>query len=227
MCAWKRLEVIGVDAVASTEKRERDRVNVGASGVEGGRYGPGAATAASEASPFFLQAFLPPPRFTPASFFPSRHLLLPLDSLLLCLRLPFCLNFSFLLLLFISRFPFSLFLSLSLDLPHAPSLFLPSRLYPSISLSLLLSLCHPLCISRALFIPFLVTLSQSIQSYPPPLPRSLQPRNAFQPPPTPPRCNLPLSSGPLPPSILPRSSPSPLCHPLVLSHRRQPRRPRL
>ena len=49
---------IGARAITNAEKRI---------GVWGGRYGPGAATAVSEASPFFLRAFLP----LPLSFFPS------------------------------------------------------------------------------------------------------------------------------------------------------------
>lgn len=62
MRAWKRLEVRAVSVASRVPRRE--------SGVGGGRYGPGAATAASEASPFFLRAFLPlfflylPPSFS-------------------------------------------------------------------------------------------------------------------------------------------------------------------
>lgn len=182
MRVWKRLEVIGVDAVANTERNESEReqedVYVCVSGVGDGRYGPGAATAASEASPFFLQAFLPPPRFS------------PLRNPLPCPRRPPSSQFPLILCLRLSPFLCEFF-SLS------SSLSFPISLLPS-SLSFL-----------ALAV--LVTLSQSIQPDLPSHPPILHPRNAFQPPltPPPPRCNLPLSPGPLPPSI---PSASPLLH---------------
>lgn len=183
MC--QRLEVIGVDAVANTEEkgeRERELVYVcmRVSGVGGGRYGPRAATAASEASPFFLQAFLPPPRFSPLHNSP---LSVPL---MLYLSLLFSLNFS----------PF-----FSLSFPcsprtHFPSLFLPV----SVSLSLDPLYFLPLSILRSLSPCH--TLSQSIQPDPPSLPSVRHPRNAFQSLPTPPGATyLPLSPGPLSPSI--------------------------
>lgn len=111
-----------------------------------------------------------------ATPFPDHAILLPLSFLLfsVCVSLLFSVNFS----------PF-----LPLSFP--------------ISLLSLLALSRVRARARARAL--LVTLSQSIQldlaSHPP----ALHPRNAFQPPLTPPRprprCNLPLSPGPLPPSI--------------------------
>lgn len=91
--------------------------------VGGGRYGPGAATAASEASPFFLQAFLPPPRFS----------LVPRATL-------HAVSF------FLPKFPLILHLCVSLFLYPLPLSFSPfppsSRLYKFFFLSLFLS-CSP------------------------------------------------------------------------------------
>lgn len=103
------------------------------SGVEGGRYGPGAATAASEASPFFLQAFLPPPRFTlSATPFPARVILfLPLNSLLFSVRISLLFSVNF-----------SPFLPLSFSLSVAPSLSFSISLSPFLS-----TFSHASCLS--------------------------------------------------------------------------------
>lgn len=78
---------------------------------------------------------------------------------------------------------------------------LSSSVIPHLTLVPSRSLSRARARARAL----LVTLSQSIQLDLPSHPPALHPRNAFQPPLTPPRprprCNLPLSPGPLPPSI--------------------------
>lgn len=100
------------------------------------------------------------------------------------------------------------FFSHPLSFSLSPILFSLSlfRLAFSFLFSLFLSfMCSP-----SPLLPLLVTLSQSIQPDLPSHPSVLHPRNAFQPPLTPPpRCNLPLSPGPLPPSI---PSAAPLLH---------------
>lgn len=161
------------------------------SGVGDGRYGPGAATAASEASPFFLQAFLPPPRFNPLrNPLPCPHR--PPSSqfpLILCLRLsPFLCEFFSLSSSF--SFPISL-------LPSSLS-FLSFCLSCSLSLSLSRSRspCHTLSIHPA--------RSAISPSDSPPTQRVPAATDTPSP-----RCNLPLSPGPLPPSI---PSASPLLH---------------
>lgn len=134
-------------AVTSAEKRI---------GVWGGRYGPGAATAVSEACPFFLRAFLP----LPLSFFPSFIQSL-VHSYSLSLSLSVCLSVSF---------SFSLYLSLSLSLSSpisssTSSLFLYFSLSRYITLLLFLTLAN-------IVLPSTTQFSTHV--------------SRFQPPPTPP-----------------------------------------
>lgn len=117
-------------------ERERELVYVcmRVSRVGGGRYGPRAATAASEASPFFLQAFLPPPRFSPLlSFRPSYAIPLSI-SLSSFLSEFFSFFFSFLPLIPAHSLSLSVFLCISLALSR--SSLLPSSVYLSLSFSL-------------------------------------------------------------------------------------------
>lgn len=88
--AWKSLVSIPSRTSRNRKARERIYMCVCMSGVGGGRYGPRAATAASEASPFFLQAFLPPPCFTLSPTPPSP----PSFPLTLCISLSLSLRLS-------------------------------------------------------------------------------------------------------------------------------------
>lgn len=150
--AWKSLVSMPSRTPRETRATERERerkrsvyVCMCVSGVGGGRYGPGAATAASEASPFFLQAFLPPPRFSPlCNPLPclSRHPL-PSSQLPLILRLRLssflCEFFSLSSSLFRSQLallpssPRSLLVTLSQsiqpDLPSHPPVLYPRNAF--------------------------------------------------------------------------------------------------
>lgn len=178
------------------------------SGVEGGRYGPGAATAASEASPFFLQAFLPPPRFTlSATPFPARVILfLPLNSLLfsVSISLPFSVNFS----------PF---LPLSFSLSLSPSLSFTISLSPFLS-----TFSHASCLSFS-FLSRSFCLSYSLPlSFSPCHTLSIHPaRSAISPSGSPPTQRVPATTDtpPVQPASVPRSSSSfhPLCLPVTPS----------
>lgn len=133
-----------------------------------------------------------------ATPFPDHAILLPLSFLLFSVRVSLLFSVNF-------------------------SPFLPLSFPISLSSLLALSLARARARARAL----LVTLSQSIQLDLPSHPPALHPRNAFQPPLTPPPA--PGATCLCPPVLflLPSPLPSRYSTAVPLSRRRQPRRPRL